>query len=100
MQDAAVALERHVIETLMPDLVGHDRRPVAFLIYLYLYACAGGSERKAIPISLDVLADECGVSKRAASDAVRHLVKRKLVARSRDYATALTFYSIAKPWKR
>jgi DNA-binding MarR family transcriptional regulator len=100
MQDASVVLERHVIETLMPDLVGHDRRPVAFLIYLYLYARAGGSERKSIPISLDMLAEECGVSKRAAAEAIRHLVKRKLVARSRDYATALTVYSIAKTWKR
>ncbi|HTZ54028.1 MAG TPA: helix-turn-helix domain-containing protein [Candidatus Acidoferrum sp.] len=97
---ADVSLDRYVVETLMPDLVGHDRRPVAFLIYLYLYACAGASERKSIAISLDMLADECGVSKRAAADAIRHLVKRKLVVRSRDYATALTVYAVARPWKR
>jgi len=97
---ADVSLDRYVVETLMPDLVGHDRRPVAFLIYLYLYARCGGSERKTLSISLDMLADECGVSKRAAADAIRHLVKRKLVVRSRDYATALTVYAVARPWKR
>ncbi|MGB6987415.1 MAG: helix-turn-helix domain-containing protein [Candidatus Aquilonibacter sp.] len=97
---ADVSLERYIVETLMPDLVGHDRRPVAFLIYLFLYARCGGSERKTVPISLDTFADECGVSKRAAADAIRHLVKRKLVVRSRDYATALTVYAIARPWKR
>lgn len=31
-----IALDSYVIDVLMPDLVGHDRRPAAFLVYLFL----------------------------------------------------------------
>ena len=30
-------LDPYVIDTLLPDLVGHDRRPGAFLVYLFLW---------------------------------------------------------------
>ena len=29
-------LDAYIIDTLMPDLVGHDRQPSAFIVYLYL----------------------------------------------------------------
>ena len=31
---SAVPLDAYVLDVLMPDLVGHDRRPSAFLVYL------------------------------------------------------------------
>jgi hypothetical protein len=30
------SLDDYVIDVLMRDLVGHDRRPVSFLVYLWL----------------------------------------------------------------
>ena len=33
-----VALDDYIIDVLMRDLVGHDRRPVAFLVFLWLAA--------------------------------------------------------------
>ena len=38
-----ITLDAHVIDSLMPDLVGHDRQPSAFLVYLYLYRHAGAN---------------------------------------------------------
>lgn len=32
-----VLVDAYIVETLMPDLVGHDRQPSAFLVYLYLW---------------------------------------------------------------
>ena len=29
--------DSYVVETLMPDLVGHDQKPSAFVVYLYLW---------------------------------------------------------------
>ncbi|SFC08052.1 hypothetical protein [Massilia yuzhufengensis] len=29
-------LDAYVFEVLMPDLIGHDRRPAAFIVYLFL----------------------------------------------------------------
>jgi len=31
-------LDDYITETLMRDLVGHDRKPVSFLVYLWLAA--------------------------------------------------------------
>ena len=34
-------MDDYVFDTLMPDLVGHDRQPSAFIVYLFLslYVC-------------------------------------------------------------
>ena len=45
MSDKPLAVDGYVIETLMADLVGHDHRPSAFLVYLAILAAAG--ERRA-----------------------------------------------------
>jgi hypothetical protein len=39
-----VEVDAYVIDTLLPDLVGHDRRPSAFLVYLHLWRLSGGGE--------------------------------------------------------
>jgi hypothetical protein len=33
-------IDAYILETLMPDLVGHDRQPSAFLVYLFLWTSA------------------------------------------------------------
>ena len=32
----AIALDSYVLDVLMRDLVGHDKKPSAFIVYLYL----------------------------------------------------------------
>jgi len=83
---------------LLRDLVGHDRRPVSFLVYLWL---AAGQSRtgKAIQISFQELAESIGVSKSAAQAAVRWLVQRKLLAAAKANATAVPSYTVMAPWK-
>ena len=39
-------LDPYVTDVLMPDLVGHDRQPSAFLTYLFLYRRGRGPSRK------------------------------------------------------
>ena len=41
MSKPTLTLDPYLTETLMRDLVGHDRRPAAFLVYRRF---AGGSE--------------------------------------------------------
>ena len=31
-----LTLDEYVVDVLMPDLVGHDRRPSAFIVFLFL----------------------------------------------------------------
>lgn len=95
-----VSVDPYVFDALMPDLVGHDRRPAAFVVYLYLWRRTGGRESAAVAASLQTLASETGLSKSAVQAALRLLVRRQLVRATRAHATAVPEYAVAKPWLR
>jgi len=92
-----IPLDAYVLDTLMPDLVGHDRRPSAFLVYLYLWRHR--SDRTAMH-SLRRIAEGTGLSKRAVQDGLARLERRRLVAISRESITAVPEYRILRPWRR
>jgi Helix-turn-helix domain len=91
-------LDPYVMETLLPDLVGHDRAPSAFLVYLKLWHAAGGPGRK-LQISLSSLAVETGLSKSSVQAALRKLGKRGYVTSQRASPTAVPLYLIHAPWR-
>ena len=88
----------YVIDVLMRDLVGHDRRPVSFLIYMWLVA-----EQKrrdgAVEISYQELAENVGASKSSAQAAVAWLIRRKLLTSAKKTVTATPQYTTHKTWK-
>ncbi len=90
-------LDDYVVDVLMRDLVGHDRRPVSFLVYLWL-AQEHRRARAAVQISYQALAEAVGVSKASVQSAVSWLVRRKLLAVSKDNATATPRYTVLRPW--
>ena len=53
---AAMALDGYVVDTLMPDLVGHDRQPSAFLVYLLLWRRTHGAGDSETQVSLAEIA--------------------------------------------
>jgi DNA-binding transcriptional MocR family regulator len=73
-----VALDFYVLDSLMPDLVGHDRRPSAFILYLALTRL--GAPSGEIAISLQSLAIATGLSKTAVQRSLAHLARRGLIA--------------------
>lgn len=93
-----ILLEEYIIDTLMPDLVGHDRHPAAFLVFLYLWRNALG--RSWAGISLRQIAEGTGLSKRSVQSALSRLAKRALISVRRESITAIPEYSVHRPWKR
>lgn len=91
-----LSLDRYVVETLLPDLVAHDRKPSAFLIYLVIAAAPGGR----VALSHSSLAERAGISRRAAQSAVTHLASRGLVEISRRAPTETSEYRALTPWRR
>jgi hypothetical protein len=91
-------LDDYVTDVLMRDLVGHDRRPVGFLVYLWL-AAAQARAGKAVQVSFQELAEAIGVSKSAAQAAVRWLIRRRLLAAAKLNATAVPCYTVLTPWR-
>jgi DNA-binding GntR family transcriptional regulator len=84
----------------MPDLVGHDRQPSAFLVYVYLWRRTHGAGEPHAQIALADIAEGTGLSKRSVQDALGRLAKRKLITVSRTSITAVPAYSVLRPWRR
>ncbi len=91
-------LDPYITDVLMRDLVGHDRRAVSFLVYLWL-AVEQQQKGAAVQISYKALAECVGVSKSSVQSAVAWLVRRRLIAASKANATATPTYSALSPWK-
>ena len=91
-------IDDYVTNVLMRDLVGHDRKPVSFLVYLWL-AAEEGRRDGAVQISYQALAESIGVSKSSAQAAVKWLMRRKLLAASKENVTAAPRYTVLSPWR-
>ena len=91
-------LDPHVVDVLLPDLVGHDKRLSSFVLYLWLYAMTKGLGRKSAFFSYQMLSDRTGLSKRAVQRAVEHLRRRQLIRVARKSPTAVPEYAVATPW--
>src|SRR5882724_6569438 len=58
-----IPVDDYVLDVLMRDVVGHDRQPAAYLVYLYLYGQAARDKWRPVAKSLRDLADATGLSK-------------------------------------
>lgn len=95
-----VTIDHYIFDVLMRDLVGHDRQPSAFLVYMYLWHETHGRKRTTTQTALIDIAESVGISKRGVQDALGHLSKRKLVAVERESITAVPVYTVLRPWRR
>jgi hypothetical protein len=93
-------LDAYLVDVLMRDLVGHDRAPSAYLVYLWLWRSTRGAGRDRIGASLQTIADQTGLSKSAVQAAVRHLTRRQLISATRAAPTAAPSYAVHAPWRR
>lgn len=98
-RDAAspVEIDGYVLDVLMRDLVGHDRSPSAFLVYLWLWRRTGNGETR---IPLQRIAEGTGLSKRGVQDAIDHLESRGLLRVRRESMTAVPEYAVLRPWAK
>ena len=95
--DNMASIDSYVFETLMTDLVGHDRKPSAYLVYLAIWASGNGGR---VALSHAQLAEKTGLSKRSVQNAVAHLVRRELLKTERAGLTDTPRYLPQKPWRR
>src|ERR1700737_1335010 len=94
------AVDPHLVDVLLPDLLGHDKRPASFVLYLWLYANTKAVAKKSAFLSYQMLCDRTGLSKRAVPRAVAPLERRQLVRIARKSVTAVPEYTVLTPWIR
>ncbi len=94
------SLDGYVVDVLLPDLVGHDRRPAAFVVYLFLLRQAAKRRRDTISVSLQTIATKTGLSKSTVQTALRHLRRRRLIDPSVTATVTAPLRRILRPWTR
>lgn len=98
--NSTLEIDAYLLDTLMPDLVGHDRQPAAFLVYVYVWRSTQAEGVSDRAMSLREMAEGTGLSKRAVQSALNTLVRRQLVSVERESITAVARYSAHRPWAR
>ena len=93
-------IDEYIIDTLMGDLVGHDRQPSAFIVYLHLWRASHGHKAPTAQIALQDIAESTGLSKRSVQSALGWLAKRRLISIARASITAVPVYTVLRPWRR
>ena len=97
---ATVEMDAYVVDTLMRDLVGHDRAPSAFVTWLFLWRHSVADGRSDVQVSLRDIAEGTGLSKRGVQEALTILSRRKLVSIARQSITDVPRYTVNQPWRR
>jgi DNA-binding MarR family transcriptional regulator len=95
-----IPVDDYVLDVLMRDIVGHDRQPAAYLVYLYLYGQAARNKWKPVAKSLRDLADATGLSKSAVQTALENLRRRELINTRSDHATAVPRHRVLRHWRK
>ena len=95
-----ISLDPYLLDGLLPDLVGHDRRLASFIVYLYLYRQASQQSNWSVRMSHQSIATATGLSRSAVQSALAHLQGRQLIASSRAHPTAVPLHRVLRPWLR
>ena len=93
-------LDSYLIDSLLPELVGHDRQPSAFLVYLYLWHRSAAVRARAVTVSLQRMAMDTGLSKSAVQRGIRTLLRRRLLRVAKSSPTSIPIYTVLRPWLR
>jgi hypothetical protein len=97
---ATIPVDDYVIDVLMADLVGHDRHPAAFLVFLYLYRQAQRNRWSKVTASLRTVGDGTGLSKSAVQTALHRLHRRQLIKSESAHRTATPRHEVLRHWRQ
>ena len=92
------AVDTYVVDALMPDLVGHDRRPAAFVVYLFLLRHCQQLARDSVSMSLQTIATRTGLSKSSVQSSIRHLRRRHLLDPELKATISSPVRRVLRPW--
>jgi hypothetical protein len=94
----AVPVDVYVLDVLLRDLVGHDKQPAAFLVFLHLYGVAARQGWRPAAASLRHIAEATGLSRSAVQVAVQTLRRRELIATQSSHSTATPRHRVLRHW--
>ena len=93
-----IPVDDYVLDVLLRDLVGHDKHPAAFIVYLHLYGLAARHHWSPVAGSLRDIAEATGLSKSAVQTALYVLRRRELVTTKKTNRTATPTHRVLRHW--
>jgi hypothetical protein len=93
-------VDPYVLDVLMPDLIGHDKRPSAFVVYLALWRRIPSDTNATVRLSHQALTSITGLSRSAVQTGLDHLRRRGLVQTARTTPTSVPAHTVHRPWLR
>jgi hypothetical protein len=95
-----LSLDPYILDVLMRDLTQHERRPSAFIVYIYVWGQTLARGQKIAALSYQQISEATGLSKSAVQSAVRLLKRRRLIHIVLSNPTATPVYRVERPWIR
>ena len=95
----SIPIDGYVLDVLMRDLIGHDQKPAAYLVYLHLCGQAARTKWRSISASVRTIADATGLSKSTVHAALAHLRRRQLIATTTDHVTTTPRHRVLRHWR-
>ncbi len=96
---SVLEIDAYVLDVLLGDLVGHDKQPSAFIVYVFLYGCAERAGWRPVAASLRDLAARTALSKSTIQEALENLRRRELIRTKQVHPTATPLHSVLRPWR-
>src|SRR5262245_21068271 len=93
-------IDPYLLDALMPDLVGHDKRPSAFIVYLALWRRMPSDANATVRLSHQALTNITGLSRSAVQTGLDHLRRRGLIQTTRTTPTSVPAHTVLRPWSR
>lgn len=95
-----ISVDSVVFDSVLGDVVGRDRSPAAFIIYLWLWSRSAGSRTRSAKASHQAIADATHLSKSAVQGAITLLNRRKLLRSEHGSRTAVPEHFVLRPWAK
>jgi hypothetical protein len=92
------SLDCYVVDVLLPDLVGHDRKPAAFLVLIRLLCTSDRRRKDLVEMSLQEIATSTGLAKSTVQAAIRHLKHRGFLDPDTQATTSKPLRKIVRSW--
>jgi hypothetical protein len=94
-----IPLDPYVLDVLLPDLVGHDKRPAALVLYLALWRRSSPGFGP-VRLSHQALCNATGLSRSAVQDSLEWLRQRRLLQVRKATPTSVPEHTVLRPWTR
>jgi len=88
-------IDNYIVDNLLAEL-----GPTQAIVYIYLWRRIVGSGVTKISLSMQVLSEAIGVSKRTSQEAIKKLNELKLLKSDREGETGVSQHQIFKPWEK